>query len=184
MVPGRYCPGLFGSTKTWVSAPLARKTICRSFPAVKRLNDCKGTSNTRTGAARSAVHQECGNIAQDALQHPFGQFSRERVLLARVVGDKQPGKTVAEVVAGPVPEGKGRQAAYRAGSLQGAEVYAHGDASQREKGPWLQHLQLSFKIGAAIVQLRRQRFIRRRRASGGRGNISVLEPESVLAVNG
>jgi len=60
-----------------------------------------------------------------------------------------------------------------------------GDLSQRQDDPdILEELQLLYEIGAASLELISRRFVRRRRAAHRRGNVTVLEPETVVAAHG
>src|SRR5215469_1301063 len=132
----------------------------------------------------SETRKEAADGAQHVLEHPFGEFAGEGVLLAGVVGGEQTRQIVAKSIAGTVRKAKWREALDFSLVLENSQVDAQRDAAQNENGARTQNFQFAFKIRAAIRQLRRQRLVSRRRAARRRGNVGVLELESVAQPDG
>src|SRR6266478_47445 len=72
----------------------------------------------------------------------------------------------------------------QAALFQNFEVRIPGDFSQREHSFGMQNLQLPFEITATIRNLLGERFVVRRRAANSGRNVSIVELQAVVAVEG
>jgi hypothetical protein len=115
-------------------------------------------------------------------EHRLGQFSCERILLARMVRREKPRQFTGQLVARSVREGKSRKALNFAAVLQQPEIRSHRNAPQHEHGARPQNFQLSFEIRAAILKLRRQRLIGRWRATHRRRDVGAVQSQPVAGL--
>src|ERR1700690_1864674 len=82
-----------------------------------------------------------------------------------------------------MPKRIGCESLHYAALDQQREIRLHRNSAERQYCARAQQRQLRLQVGTAILQLGRQRFIRRRRATQSRADISTVQQEPIAALD-
>jgi hypothetical protein len=132
---------------------------------------------------RKSSRQKCSYVAQHLKQHRVRELSRESILLARMVRRKKPRQICRQLITRAMTKRKRSQRRNQPALLQQSQIGPHRDAAKDHHSARPQNLQLALQVVPAIRQLRRQRFIRGWRATQGRGHVSILQSEPIVAIH-
>jgi hypothetical protein len=156
-----------------------------------RLQPCRGRRKIKAALAaeatnfcRNSPRQKFSHVAQDLKQHRVRKLASKCILLTRMVRRKQARQIPRQLVASSMPKRKRSQLRDEPALFQLPQVSPHRDAAQHQHRARPQNFELALQKVTAIRQLRRQRFIRRRRAAHRGSHIYILQLEAVVAICG
>jgi hypothetical protein len=126
--------------------------------------------------------QKCSHVTQNLKQHRIRKLASKSILLARMIRRKKPRQISRQLITRAMPKRKRSQRRNLPALLKQSQISPHRDATKHQHRARPQNFQLAFQKVPAIRQLRRQRFIRRRRATQSRGHISILQRQTVFPI--
>ncbi len=147
-----------------------------------RARCCKHKSNAPRFTLPQSSRQKFSHIAQNFRKHRIRKLARKCILLARMVRRKQPRQISRQLIIRAMPKRKSSQSRNLPALFQQSQISPHRDAAQYQHSARLQNFEVALPKVAAIRKLRRQRLVRRRRATQRSGHIGILQRESVFAI--
>jgi len=120
------------------------------------------------------------DILEDSQKHRRRQLACKRILLARMVSHKKPRQSARQRVTCAMPKWKCCQAVDFTTRLQQAEIHAHRNSPERKNRPRLDDFELPLKIRPAVLKLRWERFVPRRRAADRCRDVRIFQREPVI----
>lgn len=124
------------------------------------------------------------HVAQNPKQHRIRKLASKCILLARMVRRKQPRQIARQHITSSMPKRKCSKRPNLPALFQQSQIRPHRDAAQHQHRARPENFELALQKMAAIRELRRQRFIRRRRTTHRGGHIYILQREAVVAICG
>jgi hypothetical protein len=172
-------------TRGKVTAALAAEVPPRPLP-YRVANAAPGNSETELpyDYCSDSQCQKSSHIAQNLKQHRIRELARKCILLARMVRRKKPRQIARQRVTRAMPKRKSSQRRNLPALFQQSQISPHRDAAQHQHRTRPQNFELALQKMAAIRELRRQRFIRRRRTAHCGSHIYILQHEAVVAIRG
>lgn len=163
------CQELLSVTRKAVLTPRGRKKRSSAAALQKR---------------RLLVFEEAANFGEGFGVHAGGDAAGLGVLLAGVVDAKEARGSGRDFGFGAVSESVERAGSDHSTLLEDVEVGVPRDFAERQDCFGFKNLEFALQIIAAIQDFSRERFIVRRGAAAGCGDVCVFELQAVVAVKG